>query len=244
MPDAPKQEVRLFYSYAREDKLLRDRLEIHCSWLKRKFQVTSWNDSEIIPGEDWERAIEAHLEAANLILLLISPDFLASDYCFGKEMQRALARHKEGTCRVVPILLRPTYWQGAPFSSLKLLPTNAIPITVWPNQGQAFEDVVTELSRTIEDLTSRTVLPSPSGTVSAPLSQAVIQVMIETYNAVREQRIIDPNSIMELAARFQAIAENSEAAAQFPFDAERAANALIQRANFLLASNDNLAAGG
>lgn len=77
---------------------------------------------------------------------------MASDYCYGKEMRRALERHKAGTCRVVPILLRPTYWEDAPFSSLQLLPTDARPITRWPDRDEAFQDVVTEISRTIKDL--------------------------------------------------------------------------------------------
>src|SRR5260370_6756388 len=93
-----------------------------------------------------------HLDTANLILLLISSDFMNSDYCYGKEMRRALERHREGTCRVIPILLRPTFWEEAPFSHLQLLPTDARPITRWPDRDEAFQDVVTEISRTIKDL--------------------------------------------------------------------------------------------
>src|SRR5947209_2550827 len=152
MADSPRQEIKLFYCYARKDKLLRDELEIHLSWLKRRYQLTNWHDREILPGEEWEQAIDKHLNTAHLILLLISPDFMASDYCYGKEMKLALERHKAGTCRVVPILLRPTYWEDAPFSNLQLLPTNARPITNWPNPDEAFQDVVTEISRTIKDL--------------------------------------------------------------------------------------------
>ena len=152
MADTPKQEIKLFYCYAREDKSLRDELEKHLSWLKRRYQLTSWHDREILPGEEWEQAIDTHLNSAHLIFLLISPDFMASDYCYGKEMQRALERHKAGNCRVIPILLRPTYWEDAPFSSLQLLPTEARCITTWPNRDEAFREVVIEISRTIKDL--------------------------------------------------------------------------------------------
>src|SRR5258708_32883212 len=152
MADTPKQEIKLFYCYARKDKPLRDELEIHLGWLRRRYQLTNWHDHEILPGEEWEQAIDKNLNTAHLILLLISPDFMASDYCFSKEMRRALERHKEGTCRVIPIILRPTYWEDAPFSSIQLLPTNAKPITSWPNPDEAFQDVVTEISRTIKDL--------------------------------------------------------------------------------------------
>jgi len=152
MTDTSKQEIKLFYCYARKDKFLRDELEKHLSWLKRRYHLTNWHDREILPGEEWEQAIEAHLNTADLILLLISPDFMASDYCYGKEMQRALDRHKAGTSRVVPILLRPTFWEGAPFSNLQLIPTNARPITSWRNPDEAFQNVATEINRTIKDL--------------------------------------------------------------------------------------------
>jgi len=152
MAGTSKQEIKLFYCYAREDKPLRDELEKHLAWLKRRYQLTNWHDREILPGEEWEQAIDTHLNTAHLILLLISPDFMASEYCYGKEMQRALERHQAGTCRVVPILLRPTYWEDAPFSHLQLLPTNAKAITRWPDRDEAFQDVVGEINRTIKDL--------------------------------------------------------------------------------------------
>src|SRR5258708_4602218 len=152
MTDTSKQEIKLFYCYAHKDKPIRDELEKHLSWLKRRYQLTNWHDREILPGEEWEQAIDMHLDTANLILLLISSDFMNSDYCYGKEMRRALERHRAGTCRVIPILLRPTYWEDAPFSSLQLLPTDARPITRWSDRDEAFQDVVTEISRTIKDL--------------------------------------------------------------------------------------------
>jgi tetratricopeptide (TPR) repeat protein len=152
MPDAPIREINLFYCYAREDKALRDELEKHLSWLKRRYQLKNWHDREILPGEEWEQAIDEHLNSAHIILLLISPDFMASDYCFGREMQRALERHREGTCRVIPILLRPTYWEEAPFSHLQLLPGEARCVTTWPNRDEAFREVVIGISRTIKDL--------------------------------------------------------------------------------------------
>src|SRR5260370_852612 len=152
MTDTSKQEIKLFYCYAHKDKPIRDELEKHLSWLKRRYQLTNWHDREILPGEEWEQSIDMHLDTANLILLLISSDFMNSDYCYGKEMRRALERHRAGTCRVIPILLRPTYWEGAPFSNLQLLPTDARPITRWPDRDEAFQDVVTEISRTIKDL--------------------------------------------------------------------------------------------
>jgi hypothetical protein len=152
MPEATK-EIKLFYSYAHEDKTLRDELEKYLSALKRQYSLTNWSDREILAGEEWAQAIDQHLSSADIILLLISPDFIVSDYCYGKEMQLALERHQQGTCRVIPILLRPTaFWEKAPFSFIQMLPTGAKPITRWSDRDEAFYDVVEHLAASIEAL--------------------------------------------------------------------------------------------
>src|SRR5437588_3223438 len=152
MPETSKQEIKLFYCYAREDKALRDELEKHLSSLKRLYSLRNWHDREILPGAEWEHAINNNLNTAHLVLLLVSPDFMNSDYCYGKEMQRALERHEEGTCKVIPIIIRPTYLEAAPFSKLQMLPTDAKPITRWPDRDEAFHDVVREISLVLKDL--------------------------------------------------------------------------------------------
>ena len=152
MSDTSRKEIKLFYCYAHEDKTLRDELEIHLSSLKRQYRLNNWYDRQILPGEDWEHAIDNNLTTADLILLLISPHFMNSDYCYGKEMQRALERHQAGTCRVIPILLRPTYWEEAPFSTIQLLPTDAVPITRWTDRDEAFYDVVKGINTAIKAL--------------------------------------------------------------------------------------------
>src|SRR5437868_2091422 len=103
MPDTSKQEIKLFYCYAREDKTLRDKLQTQISSLNHRYRLIHWSDREIVPGENWEQAINKNLDTADVILLLISPSFIASEYCYGQEMQRALERHHEGRCRIIPI---------------------------------------------------------------------------------------------------------------------------------------------
>lgn len=152
MPDTPRQEIKLFYCYAREDKDLRDKFERSLSGLKRYYRLGNWYDREILAGQEWEKAIAEQLNSADIIFLLISNDFMASDYCYGIEMQRALERHAEGSCLVIPILLRPTHWEGEPFGKLQLLPTDARPITRWPDRDDAFQDVVREVSRAIKEI--------------------------------------------------------------------------------------------
>ena len=114
--------VKLFYVYAPEDQRFRDRLDVHLSILRRTAMITSWYDRQIVAGTDWEREVSRHLEEASIILLLISSDFLASDYAYKVEMQRALELHKEGKAIVIPILLRPVDWERSPFGSLAALP--------------------------------------------------------------------------------------------------------------------------
>ncbi len=73
--------LMVFYSYAHEDERLRRKLEKHLSLLRQQGMITEWNDRQILPGTDWAHVIDTHLMTAQIILLLISPDFLASDYC-------------------------------------------------------------------------------------------------------------------------------------------------------------------
>lgn len=150
MSEAFKKEIKLFYCYAREDKILRDELELHLSGLKRYYHLINWHDREILPGEEWEKAIDAHLDTSHLILLLISPNFMASDYCYGKEMKRALERHREGNCCVIPILIRPVHLEKESFSNLQMLPTDAKAITRWPNRDEAFADTAKGISAAVK----------------------------------------------------------------------------------------------
>jgi TIR domain len=148
--------VALFYSYAHKDEELRDQLDKHLHLLERQGLITSWHDREIRAGDNWANEIDTHLESAQIILLLISADFLASDYCYGVEMRRALERHFAGEARVIPIILRPVDWKLDPIlSSLQSLPTDGKPVTTWspsPPYDAAFEDIAQGIHRVLEDL--------------------------------------------------------------------------------------------
>jgi len=152
MPTESAKSLKLFYCYAREDKALRDELDKHLSGLKREYQITSWSDGKIIPGAEWQKEIDAQLNTANIILLLISAHFMASDYCYGIEMKRALERHEAGTACVIPIILRPVYWENAPFSKLQVLPTDAKPVSRWRDRDEAFRNIAMGIGNAIKDL--------------------------------------------------------------------------------------------
>jgi len=133
--------LEVFYSYAHEDEALRDEVEKHLSLLKRNGLIVGWHDRGIGAGDEWRDQIDAHARSAHIILLLISPDFLASDYCYDVEMKLALERHARREARVVPIILRPVDWLGAPFSHLQALPRDGKAVTTWPNRDEAFANI-------------------------------------------------------------------------------------------------------
>jgi hypothetical protein len=136
-----KMAIEVFYSYAHEDEELREELDKHLTMLKRQGVITGWHDREISVGTEWAGKIDEHLNSARVILLLISADFLASDYCYDVELKRAMERHKVGEARVIPVILRSVDWQGAPFGKLQALPKDAKPVTSWDNRDEAFTDI-------------------------------------------------------------------------------------------------------
>jgi hypothetical protein len=135
----------LFFSYSHVDENLRDQLEIHLSSLRRQGLIDSWHDRRITAGEEFGPAIDDHIDTADVILLLISPDFIASDYCYDREMKRALERHQRGDARVIPVILRPCDWHDLLFGKLLGTPKDGHPITKWPNVDEAFQDVVSAI---------------------------------------------------------------------------------------------------
>lgn len=150
----PPQPVNIFYSYAHEDEDLRVKLEKHLSVMRRNGEIAGWHDRDITAGAEWKKSIDEHLESAQIVLLLISDDFLASDYCYDIEMKRAMERHELGEARVIPIILRPCDWHGASFGQLQALPKDAKPITTWENVDEGFLSVARGLRTVVAELTA------------------------------------------------------------------------------------------
>lgn len=144
--------VEIFYSYSHKDEKLRDMLEKHLSMLKNEGVIAAWHDRKIGGGQEWAGEIDEHLNSARIILLLISSDFLASKYCYDIEVKRAMERHEAGEARVIPIILRPVDWSGAPFGKLQGFPKDAKPVTKWTNRDDAFRDIALGIRATVEEL--------------------------------------------------------------------------------------------
>lgn len=144
--------LSVFFSYSHEDEPLRNQLEQQLAMLKRQKVISTWHDRRIAAGENLDHAISAELETANVILLLVSPAFIASDYCYDVEMLRAMERHAAHDAVVIPVILRPCDWHGAPFGKLMATPTDGKPVTQWADRDQAFLEVAKAIRAAAEKL--------------------------------------------------------------------------------------------
>ena len=151
--------MKVFISYSHKDDRALDRLHTHFAMLRQEGKITEWFDREILAGGEFNQEISEQLESCHLFLPLVSPDFLASNYCYEKEMTRALERRSAGVVHVVPIIIEPCDWKASPLGELKALPRDGKPVVEWPNENAAFLDVVTELRRIL----SKNNVASPKG---------------------------------------------------------------------------------
>jgi tetratricopeptide (TPR) repeat protein len=167
--------IKVFCSYSHTDEDLRKELDKHIKILERREVIDVWHDRRIEAGEAWQGEIDEHLESADVILLLISADFIASDFCYGREMTRALERHDDGKARVIPVFIRPVNWKEAPFGRLQALPTDARPVTSWPDHDEAFVIVSEGIQRAVETILDnrRANNATPAGTNRRPASTSI-----------------------------------------------------------------------
>jgi tetratricopeptide (TPR) repeat protein len=155
LPDQRDPPVELFISYSHRDEKLRRQLESHLTQLRRDEVIADWHDRRITPGQEWGKEIDEHLESARVILLLVSADFLASDYCYDIEVRRAMQRHEAGEAVVVPVILRPCDWNKAPFGKLQALPAEGRAVILWRPRDSAYLDVVQGIRRALNELRAR-----------------------------------------------------------------------------------------
>ncbi len=145
--------VTVFFSYSHRDEDLRNELETHLSTLKRQGVIKTWHDRRIGAGKDIDDEIDSNLEEADIILLLVSPYFIASDYCYNIELQRAMERHHNGETRVIPVILHPCDWEQTPFGKLRATPEDGKPVSKFPNQHDAFLSITKDIRATAKEIT-------------------------------------------------------------------------------------------
>lgn len=144
--------AKVFFSYCHVDEAMRDRLEVHLSLLRQQGLITTWHDRRIPAGSKVDEVIDANLNSADIILLLVSADFIASRYCFSIEMRRAMERDAEGSARVIPVILDECDWHSAPFGGLLVVPKDGKAVTSWANQSQAWADAARQIRAVIETM--------------------------------------------------------------------------------------------
>jgi hypothetical protein len=143
---------RVFFSYCHEDDRYRDKIDKHLSLLKRQGLIASWYDHKITAGKNLDEEIARELEQADIILLLASSSFIASDYCYCKELKRAIDRHEAGQARVVPIIVRDCEWHSSVFAKLKALPRDGEAVTSWKNRDEAYKNIAMGIREVVKEL--------------------------------------------------------------------------------------------
>ncbi len=174
-----KEPIQVFCCYAHEDQKLFARLKRHLQSLEDANLIKVWSHADITAGGEWEKEIETHLNKAQIILLLVSPDFMASEYC-STERERALQRHEQGEAQVIPLLLRPTAWRETPLGQLQALP--AKPITQWRTYDNAFLNIVQGIRKVVAKLTQKL-----QGNI--PISHGLLEVLNKYKEMCRTRNI-------------------------------------------------------
>ena len=195
----------VFISYSHKDEDLKEELEVHLANLIRQKKINPWQDRALEAGTEWDAEIKAKLEAAQIILLLITPRFMASGYINDIELQHAMERHRQGTARVIPIILKSTDWTGTDFSKLQVLPKDAKPVTKWDDQDEAFLDVVQGIRRVVDSLAKS--MPafgsdSSNNSSSCSPSNAIPPVMTEAPAVAAQDQFLD-STVQKRLALFQ-----------------------------------------
>ncbi len=144
--------LKLFISYAHEDEHIKNQLDKFLITLKRSNKIEVWQDRQILAGDNWDISIKNELVTADIILLLVSIDFIASDYIWRNELEIAMQRHEKGEARVIPIIARACDWSGMPFRKLQALPTGGIPIENASNLDQVYTDISKQIKAVVEFL--------------------------------------------------------------------------------------------
>jgi hypothetical protein len=197
--------MKAFVSYSHQDEQYVKTLRKHLALIEREGLIDFWYDREILAGAVLDSDIEEQLETCDLFLAIISPDFISSNYCYEVETSRALARHLEGTMRLVPIIVEPCEWKRTPLKDLKGLPKDNKPVSDWKNPNTAFLDIATELRRILE--AKRQTNPT-TATLEIHAEKSVVKTprVKRTFDAI-DRADFNSNSFIEIREYFIQSAE-------------------------------------
>ena len=191
----PSEPPEVFISYASKDEDLLEEFEPYLKGLEHRKIIRSWHGRKILPGEDWKKAISDHLNAAQIILLLVSKDFLASEYCYGVEFKLAVDRYKIGAARVISVILRTCDWRSTPLEQFQVLPKGGTPVSRWEDKEAAWVDVANGITKVVKQLDSERQ-PAPP-----PIEPSIRRVK-RTFPAVKYPLGIAAVVLVALASLF------------------------------------------
>lgn len=145
-----ERKVKIFLSYAHADESFKDELYKHMSPLKKSEKIKMWSDEELLPGSSFNDEIKEELEQSDIIILLISADFIASDYCYEKEMKNAISRAEKEECYVVPVIVRDCQWQYTPLKDILALPKNGKSVKGYEDRDKAYSEIAEGIGKIVD----------------------------------------------------------------------------------------------
>ncbi len=191
--------IRAFISYSHVDENYRNELQKHLVSLQHQGIVETWHDRRIVAGEEWAGSIDAELRRADIILLLVSSDFIASYYCYELEMKEALARHERGEAVVIPIILRPCHWTGLPFGKLQAATKEGKAVEKYPSLDDAFLEITKNIETVAKRLTvqSNKSPASISTTSTLPANSGKSKIASQVSVLPRSSNLAIPNTFSD-----------------------------------------------
>jgi hypothetical protein len=157
MTNVNNKKIKIFSSYAHEDEDMRIEMDKYLKVLKRSGKIDTWNDRALLAGQEWDNKIMTELKEADIVLLLISVDFNASDFIWEKELAEAMRRHEAGEAYVVPIILRNCQWRSMPYSKLQALPKNARPVSSYHSKDDAYTEIAKNIELLVDHIISKEI---------------------------------------------------------------------------------------
>ncbi len=206
--------IKLFISYSHKDDPLREQLVNHLGFLEDEGVVQTWCDKDILAGKQWETEIDAKLNDANIILLMVSSNYKGSSYC-RLETERARERYEAGEAKVIPILLRECYWQIAWFGKLEKLPKNGVPVTEWPSRHKAFTDIAKEIHKVVKEVLLNSLAGSQPSVSASNAQTETAPPIAEDQASSEAPKVIESDSSSLAIGSFDDYAQDNNVIENF-----------------------------
>lgn len=187
--------MKAFLSYSHNDRLMLEKLHTHLTQIRREGLLTTWTDHEISAGSRLDDKISSNLQNSQLFIALLSPDYIASRYCYEKEFFTAKEMEKAGKLTIIPVIVEPCDWQNTPFMKYKALPQDGKPIVEWQNVNTAFLDVITNLRKLLHPT------PMANDKLSMDSHRGSAQVLPKNYRVQKDFDSIQKLEFIEHAFR-------------------------------------------